>query len=130
MALLSKLISMPHSNDFVRESNRCLCDACGRMSDNPIRLTNLSADSMQIYNACPFCFSKLDEKIIFDKEPDDLKVPTSNTSSAILRKNQENKDHSEELECPHYLGYLKKRPKNTSIPEACLTCEKMIQCVL
>jgi hypothetical protein len=30
--------------------------------------------------------------------------------------------------CPHYLGYLKKRQKGTPIPEGCLTCTKMIDC--
>jgi heat shock protein HslJ len=31
--------------------------------------------------------------------------------------------------CAHYLGYLKKRGKNTAIPEECLTCSKMIDCM-
>jgi hypothetical protein len=32
--------------------------------------------------------------------------------------------------CPHYLGYLSKRPKDASIPDACLTCRKMVKCML
>ena len=32
--------------------------------------------------------------------------------------------------CPHYLGYLSKRPKNASIPDECLTCRKMVKCML
>lgn len=32
--------------------------------------------------------------------------------------------------CPHYFGYLSRRPKNASIPEECLTCQKMIKCML
>lgn len=31
--------------------------------------------------------------------------------------------------CAHYLGYLKKRGKSTPIPEECLTCSKMIDCM-
>jgi hypothetical protein len=31
--------------------------------------------------------------------------------------------------CPHYLGYLKQRQKSQEIPAACLTCEKLIQCM-
>ena len=31
--------------------------------------------------------------------------------------------------CAHHLGYLKRRPKNTPIPEECLTCSKMIECM-
>ena len=32
--------------------------------------------------------------------------------------------------CPHYLGYLSKRPKDASIPDECLTCRKMVECML
>jgi hypothetical protein len=32
--------------------------------------------------------------------------------------------------CPHYLGYLSKRPKDASIPDECLTCRKMVKCML
>lgn len=32
-------------------------------------------------------------------------------------------------ECQHYFGYLKKLPKNASIPDECLTCERITQCL-
>ncbi len=32
--------------------------------------------------------------------------------------------------CPHHFGYLSKRPKDIPIPEECLTCRKMVQCML
>ena len=32
--------------------------------------------------------------------------------------------------CPHYLGYLKERAKNTPIPDECLTCPEAIKCML
>ena len=32
-------------------------------------------------------------------------------------------------ECQHYFGYLKKLPKNASIPDECLTCPKITQCL-
>lgn len=31
-------------------------------------------------------------------------------------------------ECKHGLGYLKALPKNTPIPEECLTCDRIIEC--
>lgn len=31
--------------------------------------------------------------------------------------------------CSHFLGYLKKFPKNTSIPDECFGCLKMIECL-
>ena len=32
--------------------------------------------------------------------------------------------------CLHEFGYLKNRPKNKPIPDECLTCPKMIQCLM
>lgn len=32
--------------------------------------------------------------------------------------------------CIHYAGYLKNRPKNTSVPDECLTCSEMIDCMM
>jgi len=32
-------------------------------------------------------------------------------------------------ECPHYYGYLKKLPKNVPIPDECLGCLKIVECL-
>jgi hypothetical protein len=32
--------------------------------------------------------------------------------------------------CQHYFGFLSQRPKGTPIPEECLTCEKMLDCLV
>jgi len=31
--------------------------------------------------------------------------------------------------CPHYFGYLGGHPKNTPIPNECLTCTKIMECL-
>jgi len=31
--------------------------------------------------------------------------------------------------CPHHFGYLVEHPKNTPIPDECLTCIKMLECL-
>ena len=36
---------------------------------------------------------------------------------------------SEEVKCRLFHGYLKKRPKNTPIPDECLICSRMIECL-
>ena len=32
-------------------------------------------------------------------------------------------------ECPHYYGYLKKLPKNVPIPDECLGCLRIVECL-
>ena len=110
------------------ENNGCSCEACGRAYENPIRLTNLSAMPMQTYDACPFCFSKLKENQV-SEEPD-LKTSASNEASDDSGRSDERMERPEHIMCPQYFGYLKKRSKNVPIPDTCLTCQKMIQCLL
>ena len=31
--------------------------------------------------------------------------------------------------CPHHFGYLADRPKSAPMPDECLTCEKMLECI-
>ena len=32
--------------------------------------------------------------------------------------------------CPHRFGYLANRPKDAPIPQECLTCQKIVDCML
>jgi len=119
---LSRLITIQQQNSS--------CEACGREIENPIQLTNLSADPMQTYEACPFCFAKLNETLI-DKGQKELTDAAVRNLKPTPKSNQErDQKNDDNIDCPQYFGYLKKRPKNAPIPDSCLTCEKMIQCIL
>ena len=48
-------------------------------------------------------------------------------SNSIVEKAYEKKP-PEETNCQHELGYLKTLPKNTPIPNECLSCRKIIEC--
>ncbi len=106
------------------------CDACGRHYENPIHVTNLSTDPMQTYDACPFCFTKLGDIVDKDELEVTIKKPVEKPDATPKVSSKEKLDTEKEVDCPHYLGYLKKRPKDAPIPDACLTCEKMVQCIL
>jgi len=34
------------------------------------------------------------------------------------------------VNCPHHVGYLKTRSKDQAVPDACLTCSKILQCMV
>ena len=127
MTFLAKLISIRQTESMAKENNGCSCESCGRIFENPIQLTNFSATPMQTYNACPFCFTRLEENAI--EEPNKLK-PTIFEDSTLSENKQKETEDQKTGECPHYFGYLKKRPKNTPIPDSCLICQKMMQCLL
>lgn len=123
---LSRL-AIRHSGNTNRHGNGCSCETCGRAFENPIQLTNRSASPTEVYNACPFCFSKQEEIL---ETTEGLNASSLKEPSESSERGDKSLKDSEQSACPYYVGYLKKRPKNSPIPESCLTCQKMIQCLL
>lgn len=119
---MSKLLSI-NAEDLKMGSS---CEACGRIFLNSIQLTNHSETPMETYNACPFCFAKQQDLRL---EQSEVKIST-NSESVETPLNTIDDSPPKQTDCPHQLGYLKARPKNTPVPDDCLTCLKMIQCLL
>ena len=103
------------------------CDTCGEEFEAPLFAMVSSGYLLEEYYACPRCLSK---------------VCTAERNNPVETEEEEEEEEAETIQnfkvedktedtvvCTHYLGYLKRRPKNTPIPEECLTCSKMIDCM-
>jgi DNA-directed RNA polymerase subunit RPC12/RpoP len=97
----------------------CPYSRCGKRFEQPLVLTDFSKTPRETYYACPYCFSRVE--IAFQRQ--------GNLNSVSV-KTSENADVRTPEECSHYLGYLKILPQGDSIPDACLTCAKLIQCTV
>jgi len=74
-----------------------------------------------VFYVCPYCMSKLDATTEQESAPKpSVKKPVE--ASETNKTGPQN--------CPHYLGYLKGRARNTPIPNECLTCPETIKCML
>jgi DNA-directed RNA polymerase subunit RPC12/RpoP len=99
-----------------------VCSACGEEFDAPLLAMVFSDSLVEEYYACPKCLSKVrsvERQVEVDKaeeEANSLGMSIEEPAGAAVG-------------CGHYLGFLKSRPKNTPIPEECLTCSKMIECM-
>jgi DNA-directed RNA polymerase subunit RPC12/RpoP len=97
------------------------CGQCGKSYGKPIMATISSSGHVQTYQACPYCMTKVRDA----KQPKNEKV-----KATILSKTTSTQKAPElDGKCGQYFGYLNKRPKGTPIPETCLTCEKMVECM-
>jgi DNA-directed RNA polymerase subunit RPC12/RpoP len=109
---------------FSENQNDLTCGECGENFVKPILATVSSNDKLQIYYACPRCLTKVG----------DVESQSDKESGTVTVLKEEGKDVSKkresEAECEHFLGYLKQRPKNSPIPDECLVCEKMIECLV
>ncbi|MGB9854487.1 MAG: hypothetical protein ACPLRY_06765 [Candidatus Bathyarchaeales archaeon] len=82
-----------------------------------------------IYEACPYCLTEITmEKGIsisekqkpLDEKEIEISVKTDKTAQSAVETN----------ECKHYFGYLSERTKKEGLPEECLLCGKIVQCML
>jgi hypothetical protein len=97
------------------------CSKCGEHCQKPILATISANGNVQTYYACPYCLAKLDTAKTQEKE-ESKKV----SAKAYIRPDVKAETSAK---CQHHLGYLKNRPKNTPIPDECLTCDRMIECL-
>jgi len=95
------------------------CSECGEVFTKPVLATVSSGGFSKTYYACPRCLTKVK----------DTTLPKTEESKRKLVPIQKMKDSADESKCLHFLGFLKKRPKNMPIPDECLTCNKMIECL-
>lgn len=104
------------------KTNSLTCSECGEVFQKPV-LATVSANGLsRTYYACPRCLTKVKEASS-ERERKDAIVPLNNSQKALGERVKAGG------ECPHFFGFLKKRPKNMPIPDECLTCNRMIECL-
>jgi len=112
------------------------CGRCGRAVSAPLRLTDLSRrPSEETYYACPFCFSRLDvEDVAEHLERSHAQVGVSSSSSIEALGSQNKKSGGKNTDvisnCSREFGYLRSRPKDSAIPDECLICPRILQCMV
>lgn len=155
--------------------NVCANPKCLKEFKEPILLTIQSFTPPKQYQACPYCFTELEEtpfkqKKIQEKnikkegtmEPTKATLADTNVKMGVKNdddsdpvnllkkvkslipsdesyKKDKTKESKDSLKfkkekssnvCPETFGYLANRPKDVSIPQVCLTCPKMVDCML
>jgi len=113
------------------------CVRCGRVVSVPVRLTDLSHRPLEeTYYACPFCFSRLDvEDVVEHLELSHAHKVVASASSVDVggskgRQGGKSVATAVAINCSHEFGYLRSRPKDSAIPDECLTCPKILQCMV
>ena len=141
---------------MTKESGVVICPnpKCHRKIEEPILLNNLSTTPAEQYHACPHCFIKLDAEAKNEENITEKSTPTPPPAHPFLEKvldaisaqpQKEKKEDKKKEEpsvkppekkeegpsgCPHHFGYLTSRPKDAPISQECLTCPKMVDCML
>jgi len=135
---LTKLLGRNNDSFTVEvklEEGKYICpyEDCGREFEKPILVTNKSVNPPQSYLGCPYCLSRIDVEIP-EVEKIEEKIEQASKLAEIkkiIEKNAKKEEKSgKKAKCPYHFGYLKEKDKNLPIPEECLTCPKMLECML
>jgi len=101
------------------------CEGCGRVYEKPILASVVSGGQTQVYYACPRCLTRV-SRVQTEKtfhEPESPARPVQAKKTVTVEKEAP-------AGCTHYFGYLRKREKDKPIPDECLTCSKMVDCLM
>jgi hypothetical protein len=86
---------------------------------------NLQQDSAEPYAACPYCLTKITEaQMEADNEPEKTQVET------VLPKEKPTKNKEKPPACHYHLGYLSERKQKEQIPDECIVCKDIVECML
>ena len=111
-----------------QEIIQCPNQKCTRTFTKPLLATLKTEKGKQTYYACPYCLTEITKQTRQKKTEKQEKTKT--LKSTEKGKSRNVKSEAKGNGCSHYLGYLKKRPKNSPIPDECLSCPQMVECLL
>ncbi|MGD8565122.1 MAG: hypothetical protein PVF96_02090 [Candidatus Bathyarchaeota archaeon] len=115
----------------------CVCSNpdCRKVFAEPIIAQDIGSEDTPSYPACPFCLTEflVEKTQITHKKPE--KATEEPSVKKKIHKPEEEKPPQESLldekqECRYHFGYLGNRSKNEEIPDECMTCEKIVNCML
>jgi len=119
----------------MREHNRC--ETCGEEYEQPLLAENLSGSSLESYYACSRCLSRVagirkpSQAVVEEESPAEETLASEEVGEVEEIPNipKGKIEVNVQASCQHQLGYLKKRDRGSAIPDECLICTKMIECM-
>lgn len=112
------------SNTVMPQGQVIVCSnvKCGKIFSEPIELTVRAEGSFETYHACPHCFSRMSVS-------DNLEKRLGEAPLASIKNTSRDTKSGDAIGCAHFVGYLKTRPRDSAIPDECLTCSKILKCM-
>jgi len=115
------------------QSYTCPNPSCGKVFTNPIKAENLCPKNAEVYDACPFCLTEITvESSTNIEEEKNLEIKKTEREETSMYSKKETMAESppKMQKCTHQFGYLSKRSAKEKIPEECMMCENIVQCML
>ena len=111
---------------FTAREENSVCEVCGKEFEQPLLAEKTSGSHREKYYACPRCLTKVGE--VEHQEEAEVDEVEEEEEMADAEPENAASNAQDASGCPYYMGYLKKRQRNSPVPETCFTCSKMIEC--
>jgi len=105
----------------------CPNPKCHGEIEEPILLNSLATVAEEQYYACPHCLIKLDVYAENAQPQEEGEKKKEIEKPPVKPPETEAKGSSA---CSRHFGYLATRPKDAPIPQECLICSKIVNCML
>ena len=105
----------------------CLNKACRKAITKPIKILNLQGSSRKPYNACPYCLTEITATVATVN--DNKNPPEKNIAEDFFPEETPSQKQKNSPNCEHHFGYLNKKEGKQQIPEECLSCPQVIDCM-
>ena len=109
----------------------CKNSSCKRTFTIPLKTLNLQGNPNEPYYSCPFCLTKIEvEEVALSQ--DNLPEEKNQNGQKLenLERDKATKNDEKPLACKYYLGYLSERGQKDKIPDDCLLCKNIVDCML
>ncbi len=100
----------------------CPNNECNKVIAKPLTTLNLQQSSKKSYNACPYCLTEITENE--SKNPQ-----TKNVAEIDVLEDKTSQNLEKLSDCKHYFGYMSEKEHKEQMPEECIMCSKIIECM-
>ena len=125
------IITMQKETAADIQSYTCPNPSCGKSFAKPLKAVNLSLESPEPYLACPYCLTDItaQEKPLAAEAKSGSGAETLKTAKGGLGEGKASLQPAKTL-CTHHFGYLSERSSKEKIPEECMACAEIVNCML
>jgi len=116
----------------MEEKNNFTCQntSCKRTFTTPLKTLNLQENPTETYYACPFCLTKIEQKTLITQDHLVDIVEQKSQTVETQEKPEMAKESEIPSECKYHLGYLSERGQKDTIPDECILCKNIVDCML
>ena len=103
----------------------CTNDACKKVITKPLKTLNRQRSSKEPYYACPYCLTE-----ITLTETENENEPEKTDADVDVLEEEPGQNQEKLSDCKHYFGYMSEKEHKQQMPEECMLCAKIIDCMI